>query len=59
MKDHKSQLIHLNAKFILANFQVVGFDSCPYTAISSSLQPCASINFSDCTNIPPLQQAGS
>ena len=35
---------------------MVGLLSCPYTAISSRLPPCAWTNFSLCTNMPPEPQ---
>ena len=49
----------LIAKFIFANFHVVGFFSCPYIAKSCTFPWCLSINFVLCTNIPPEPQHGS
>src|SRR3989344_2016194 len=51
--------IPLMAIFILQSLQVVWLLSCPKTEISPILPPCASINFSLCTTIPPLPQQGS
>ena len=47
------------ARFMRAMRQVVRLDSCPYTVIWSRRPSWASINFSDCTNMPPEPQHGS
>ena len=47
------------ARFIAASRQVVGLASRPKMATSPILPPCASMNSSLCTNMPPLPQQGS
>ncbi len=47
------------ARFIFASRQVVGLASWPKMATSPILPPCASMNSSLCTNMPPEPQHGS